>query len=69
MAELAAGYGTPVVEDDPYGQLRYEGQHLPPLVKLDAERNGCAHGERSFRGRVLYLGTLSKTLAPGFRIG
>jgi 2-aminoadipate transaminase len=69
LVELAARYGTPVVEDDPYGQLRYEGAHLPPLVKLDADRNGCAHGERSFRGRVLYLGTLSKTLAPGFRIG
>jgi 2-aminoadipate transaminase len=69
LVELAARYGTPIIEDDPYGQLRYEGQHLPPLVKLDAERNGCAHGERSFRGRVLYLGTLSKTLAPGFRIG
>jgi 2-aminoadipate transaminase len=69
LLELAARHGTPVIEDDPYGQLRYEGQHLPSLVKLDAERSGCAHGERSFRGRVLYLGTLSKTLAPGFRIG
>lgn len=69
LVELADRYGTPVVEDDPYGQLRYEGDHLPPLVKLDADRNGCAHGERSFRGRVLYLGTLSKTLAPGLRIG
>ncbi len=69
LVELAAHYGTPIVEDDPYGQLRYDGQHLPPLVKLDADRNGCAHGERSFRGRVLYLGTLSKTLAPGLRIG
>lgn len=69
LVELAERYGTPVVEDDPYGQLRYEGDHLPPLVKLDADRSGCAHGERSFRGRVLYLGTLSKTLAPGLRIG
>jgi 2-aminoadipate transaminase len=69
LVDLAAHYGTPIVEDDPYGQLRYDGQHLPPLVKLDADRNGCAHGERSFRGSVLYLGTLSKTLAPGLRIG
>jgi len=69
LVELAEQYGTPVIEDDPYGQLRYEGDHLPALVKLDADRNGCAHGERSFRGRVLYLGTLSKTLAPGLRIG
>ena len=69
LVELASAYGTPVIEDDPYGQLRYEGEHLPPLVKLDADSNGCAHGERAFRSRVLYVGTLSKTLAPGLRIG
>jgi 2-aminoadipate transaminase len=69
LVELASHYGVPIVEDDPYGQLRYEGEHLPPLVKLDAEFQGCADGERGFRGDVLYLGTLSKTLAPGFRIG
>jgi 2-aminoadipate transaminase len=38
-------------------------------VLLDAEHHGCAHGERSFRGGVIYLGTLSKTLAPGLRVG
>jgi 2-aminoadipate transaminase len=69
LVELAAHYGTPIVEDDPYGQLRYQGEHLPPLVKVDADLHGCAHGERGFRGSVLYLGTLSKTLAPGLRIG
>jgi 2-aminoadipate transaminase len=69
LIELCAHYGTPIVEDDPYGQLRYDGEHLPPLVKLDADLHGCAHGERSFRGSVIYLGTLSKTLAPGLRIG
>jgi 2-aminoadipate transaminase len=69
LVEMAAHYGTPIVEDDPYGQLRYEGDHLPSLVKLDAELHGCANGERSFRGAVIYLGTLSKTLAPGLRIG
>ncbi|HJS57833.1 MAG TPA: PLP-dependent aminotransferase family protein [Vicinamibacteria bacterium] len=69
LVELAARYGVPIIEDDPYGQLRYEGRHLPPLVKLDADYHGCAHGERSFRGGVLYLGTFSKTLAPGFRLG
>jgi 2-aminoadipate transaminase len=69
LVELASHYGVPVVEDDPYGQLRYEGKHLPPLVKVDAEVHGCSNGERPFRGGVLYLGTLSKTLAPGLRIG
>jgi 2-aminoadipate transaminase len=34
---LADRYGIPIIEDDPYGQLRYEGQNLPPLVALDRE--------------------------------
>ncbi len=69
LVELASHYGVPIIEDDPYGQLRYKGKHLPPLVKLDAEHHGAANGEKSFRGDVIYLGTLSKTLAPGLRIG
>ncbi|MFI5179882.1 MAG: PLP-dependent aminotransferase family protein [Thermoanaerobaculia bacterium] len=68
LVELADHYGTPIVEDDPYGQLRYEGNHIAPLVTLDAEFRGMAGGERTFSGNVLYLSTLSKTLAPGLRI-
>ena len=68
LVERAAHYGIPIVEDDPYGQLRFEGDHLPSLVKLDAETHGCANGERAFTGNVLYLSTLSKTLAPGLRV-
>jgi 2-aminoadipate transaminase len=69
LVELANRYGAPMIEDDPYGQLRYEGEHLPPLVTLDAEYHGCANGEKRFTGGVIYLSTLSKTLAPGLRIG
>lgn len=69
LIDLACRYGVPIVEDDPYGQLRYEGEHLPPLVKIDAELHHCANGDRAFHGGVLYLGTLSKTLSPGLRIG
>ncbi|HEX5855880.1 MAG TPA: PLP-dependent aminotransferase family protein, partial [Thermoanaerobaculia bacterium] len=58
----------PIVEDDPYGQLRYEGEHLPPLVKIDSELHGRGGGERSFTRNVIYMSTLSKTLAPGLRI-
>ncbi len=68
LVELANHYGAPIVEDDPYGQLRYEGEHLPPLVKLDAEAHHCANGEHDFSGDVIYLSTLSKTLAPGLRV-
>jgi 2-aminoadipate transaminase len=68
LVELANHYGAPIVEDDPYGQLRYEGEHLPPIVQIDAELHDCAKGECDFTGDVLYLSTLSKTLAPGLRI-
>jgi 2-aminoadipate transaminase len=68
LVELAAARGIPVLEDDPYGQLRYEGEHLPSLVRLDAETHGCSNGERSLTGNVIYLSTLSKTLAPGLRV-
>lgn len=68
LVELAHHYGTPIVEDDPYGQLRYEGEHVPPLVKIDAEFQGNAKGGKPFTGNVIYLSTFSKTLAPGLRI-
>ncbi len=69
LVELASHYGVPLLEDDPYGQLRYEGEHLPPLVVLDSELHDGNGGSRPFRGDVMYLGTMSKTLAPGLRIG
>jgi 2-aminoadipate transaminase len=61
-------YGTPIVEDDPYGQLRYEGEHIKPLVVLDAERQHCETNGH-YTGNVIYLSTFSKTLAPGLRLG
>jgi 2-aminoadipate transaminase len=64
---LADKYGIPIVEDDPYGQLRYEGEHLPPLVVLDRENLRRDSGYSI--GNVIYLSTFSKTLAPGFRLG
>ncbi len=69
LVELASHYGVPIVEDDPYGQLRYEGKHLPPLMKIAADLEGGAPDRGGFRSGVLYLGTLSKVLAPGLRIG
>jgi len=64
---LADRYGIPIVEDDPYGQLRYEGEHLPPLIVLDRENLRRDHGYSI--GNVIYLSTFSKTLAPGLRLG
>ncbi len=64
---LADRYGIPIVEDDPYGQLRYEGEHLPPLVVLD--RENLRRDDGYSIGNVIYLSTFSKTLAPGLRLG
>lgn len=64
---LADKYGIPIIEDDPYGQLRYEGEHLPTLLVLDRE-NLRRDGGYSI-GNVIYLSTFSKTLAPGIRLG
>lgn len=63
---LADKYGIPIIEDDPYGQLRYEGEHLVPLVVLDRE-NLRRDGGFTI-GNVIYLSTFSKTLAPGIRL-
>jgi 2-aminoadipate transaminase len=66
LIELADRYGVPIVEDDPYGQLRYEGEHLPPVVVLDGEYHDCDHG--TYAGNVIYLSTFSKILSPGIRL-
>jgi 2-aminoadipate transaminase len=65
---LADRYGIPIVEDDPYGQLRYEGDHIKPLVVIDAECLECQHNGK-YSGNVIYMSTFSKTLAPGLRLG
>jgi 2-aminoadipate transaminase len=66
LIALSERYGIPLIEDDPYGQLRYEGEHLPSLVVLDAE---FQNHDGPYRGNVIYLSTFSKTLAPGLRLG
>lgn len=68
---VADRYGIPIIEDDPYGELRYEGEHIPPLVVLDARKLdlGNSNGRNLINGNVIYLSTFSKTLAPGLRLG
>jgi 2-aminoadipate transaminase len=56
LAEVATRLDLVVIEDDPYGQLRYEGTAIPPICTLIPER-------------TVYLGTFSKTLTPGLRLG
>jgi 2-aminoadipate transaminase len=57
LLEVSRRFAVPIVEDDPYGELRYRGAALPPLAAMDED------------GLVIYLSTFSKTLSPGMRIG
>jgi len=68
LVSLARQYGVPLVEDDPYGELRFEGEHIPPVVVIGANRNG-EQREGYFKGDVIYMSTFSKTLSPGLRLG
>ena len=56
LVALAQKYDFLIVEDSPYRELRYEGEHIPSLYSLDPDR-------------VIYLGSFSKIFAPGFRLG
>lgn len=55
--EIINKYEIPVIEDNPYGELRFENENMPSLKSLDT------------KGLVVFLGTFSKILAPGYRLG
>ena len=72
LVEIARERELLVLEDNPYGLLRYEGQPLPTLYSLDAHNgNPPLHddGAGASSDLVIYLGTFSKILAPGLRLG
>ena len=57
LLEIAAKHNVIIIEDDPYGWLRYEGEELPTLKALDKN------------DQVVYLGSFSKIVSPGLRVG
>ncbi|WP_312419746.1 aminotransferase-like domain-containing protein [Anaerospora hongkongensis] len=57
LVELANQYDVMVMEDNPYGELRFAGERVPPVKAFDTE------------GRVIYQSTFSKVLTPGIRVG
>lgn len=57
LLSLASKYDFYILEDNPYGELRYTGEAVPTIKSMDVE------------GRVIYIGSFSKTLSPGLRIG
>ncbi|MDQ6826562.1 MAG: PLP-dependent aminotransferase family protein [Candidatus Eremiobacteraeota bacterium] len=56
IVRICEHYDVPLIEDDPYGELRFEGQHLPALISYRSH------------GTLIYSGTGSKIVAPGLRI-
>jgi 2-aminoadipate transaminase len=56
LIEIASEYDFLIIEDDPYSELVFEGEPIPSIKSLDT------------KGRVIYIGTFSKVLAPGFRL-
>lgn len=54
-----------LIEDDPYREIRFEGEFVPRLIEIEAQ----SRNEDLYRGSVVYLTTFSKVLAPGLRVG
>ncbi len=65
LVDLLHGEDVVFVEDNPYGDLRYSGKEVPHVLTLSARLGGSS----SIDGSVIYIGTFSKVLAPGFRVG
>lgn len=57
LVELSKEYNVAIIEDNPYGELRFEGENLPAVAHFDQG------------GNVIFFGTLSKIFCPGLRIG
>ena len=57
LVEISSRYEIPLVEDNPYGELRYSGKKIASLRSLDPS------------GQVIYMGTFSKVMCPGLRMG
>ncbi len=73
LVEVARERELLVLEDNPYGLLRFEGEPLPTLYSLDASLGargaGAGAGDGVSSDLVIYLGTFSKILSPGLRLG
>lgn len=64
LLDLARDLECPILEDNAYQSLRYDGDPVPPILALDCERAGGIENTRT-----IYCGSFSKTLSPGLRLG
>lgn len=67
LVELAQRYQIPILEDDPYYPLRYEGESLPRIITLESAAQ--PESDNVYNGNVIYTSTFSKLLSPGIRLG
>ncbi len=67
LVEITNRHGIPLIEDDPYVQLRFEGEPQPSLIQLAGQIQSPS--QSGLHSNVIYLGTFSKILAPGLRLG
>ncbi len=67
LVELAQRYQIPILEDDPYYPLRYEGESLPRIITLESAAQ--PESDDVYNGNVIYTSTFSKLLSPGIRLG
>jgi 2-aminoadipate transaminase len=65
LVALARRHSTAIIEDNPYGELRYDGRALPSVFELDAAKRSRSGLDTC----VIYTGTFSKVLMPGLRVG
>lgn len=65
LVSLLQEFGVGLLEDNPYGELRYEGKALPHLLEIEARQGQSSE----FPNHVIYSGTFSKVLMPGLRVG
>jgi len=66
LVQAAHTTGTWLVEDDPYGGLLFDGTPLPRLIDISA---GILGTDAPYQGPIVYMGTVSKQIAPGLRVG
>lgn len=69
LIELTGRYEVPIIEDDPYSQLRFEGEPQPSLLALEhARQQQGEQRDQPYEGNVVMLNTFSKVLTPGLRL-
>lgn len=69
LIAMARKKGVPIVDDAAYQQLRFDGEPVAPMIVFDQETCGVGAEDPLSNGNVIHVGTFSKTMMPGLRVG